>query len=295
LSKTITSIQELDQKTVSKNSVWIIYSFQNINEVSCYANAVLQSILHLHVIRKQLLNYNKLEVLNLFAHQYENGMNTYEIRQSLGEYFSVNIKRNASEFLRALCTKYNYMQNLINHQITSSYQCNLCGNTKITTENNVLLLIFINNLKKKCFNLNDLLKTTFPSHWRQSFDKSCECCGRNDILLKNELILTKEIPIIHLILFSLQDGKLIKIPYKFHVCAVPTTKMLIAGQVYKVMNAIFHHDTCMKRVIIRVCVEKKHLGLKLMTRKLQKSNGLKVLKIFIYYFYKKLVLNTCIK
>jgi len=28
---------------------------------------------------------------------------------------------------------------------------------------------------------------------------------------------------------------------------------------------------------------------------LQKRNGLKVLKIFIYYFYKKLLLNTCIK
>jgi len=71
LSKTITSIQELDQKTVSKGSAWIIYGFQNIDEVLCYANAVLQSLLHLHVIRKQLLNYNKLDVLNLFAHQYE--------------------------------------------------------------------------------------------------------------------------------------------------------------------------------------------------------------------------------
>jgi len=41
------------------------------------------SLLQLHVIRKQLLNYNKLDVSNLFAHQYEYGMNnlnTYKIR-----------------------------------------------------------------------------------------------------------------------------------------------------------------------------------------------------------------------
>jgi len=93
----------------------------------------------------------------------------------------VNIEQDASEICRALCTN-DYLQNLINHQITS--RCNSCGNTKIITESNVFLSISINNLKKKNFNLNDLLKTTFPSHWRQSFDKSCECCERNDILLK---------------------------------------------------------------------------------------------------------------
>jgi len=37
-----------------------------------------------------------------------NNLNTYEIRQSLREYFSIDIKRDALEFLRALCTKYDY-------------------------------------------------------------------------------------------------------------------------------------------------------------------------------------------
>jgi len=52
-------------------------------------------------------------------------------------------------------------------------------------------------------------------------DKLCEHCGRNDILIKNEIISTKEI-------FSLQDDKLIKIPHKFSLYPVPTTKILIA-------------------------------------------------------------------
>jgi len=52
-------------------------------------NAVLQCLLNLYIFRKELLNYNKFDVLNLFAHRYEHGMNNlniYEIRQSLGEY-----------------------------------------------------------------------------------------------------------------------------------------------------------------------------------------------------------------
>jgi len=42
-------------------------------------------------------------------------------------------------------------------------------------------------------------------------------------------------------------------------------------------------------------VEKNDLGLKLMMRKLRKSNDPKALKIFIYYFYKKVLTKICIK
>jgi len=130
----------------------------------------------LNVIRKHLFNYDKLDVLNLFAHRYEHGMNnlnTYEIRQFLGQYFSAPIKRDAFEFLIALCTKYDYIKNLVQHQITSTSRCKSCGDTKVTTDNNVIFSISINNLNKKSYNLNDLLNTF--SHWYQLYDKSCEC------------------------------------------------------------------------------------------------------------------------
>jgi len=61
------------------------------------------------------------------------------------------------------------------------------------------------------------------------------------------LVSTKEIFIIHLNSFSLHNDKLIKIPHKFSLCAVPTTKILIAGQAYKVMNVIFHRGTCIEK------------------------------------------------
>lgn len=91
-------------------------------------------------------------------------------------------------------------------------------------------------MKKKNFNLNDLINISF-SHWSQSYEKSCANCGENNILFKNELTMTKQIIIIHLILFSLQNGSLVKVPQKFNLGAVPTTKVLLAGQMYKVMNA----------------------------------------------------------
>ncbi|KYN13100.1 ATP-dependent DNA helicase PIF1 [Trachymyrmex cornetzi] len=249
LPKVITSVQESCQKeALLKNTAWIIRGFQNIDKVSCYANAVLQCLLNLYIFRKELLNYDKLDVLNVFTHRYEHGMNTlntYEIRQSLGEYFSVANKRDALEFLTALCSKYDYIKSMVEHQAISTYQCNSCGYTNVTTNTNIFLSISINNLKKKSYNLDDLLKNTFSSHWCQTFDKLCECCRRNDILFKSELVLrTKEILIINLISFSSDGDKLVKIPHKFSLRAVPTAKIIMAGQTYKVMSAIFHYGFC---------------------------------------------------
>jgi len=69
-----------------------------------------------------------------------NNLSTYKIRQLLGQYFSTPIKRDAFEFLIALYTKYDYVKNLV-QQITS-YRCKLCGNTKITIDNNLIFFNF---------------------------------------------------------------------------------------------------------------------------------------------------------
>jgi len=80
LSKIITSVQETNEKIPPKSTFWVMRGFQNVDKVSCYANAALQCLLHLNIIRKQLFNYDKLDVLNLFAYQYEqfemNNLNT---------------------------------------------------------------------------------------------------------------------------------------------------------------------------------------------------------------------------
>jgi len=61
LSKIITSAQESDEKT-RQSTGWILRGFQNIDKVSCYANAALQCLLHLNIIRKHFFNFDKLDV-----------------------------------------------------------------------------------------------------------------------------------------------------------------------------------------------------------------------------------------
>ncbi|XP_067206958.1 uncharacterized protein [Linepithema humile] len=242
--KIISSVQE-SHKKVRKNIIWVTYGFQNIDKGSCYANAVLQCFLHLNVIRKLIFEYDKLSILGILINQYENklpNLNTYVIRQSLGEFFSKNVKRDACEFLIALCTKYDYIKNLVEHQVTSIKQCKNCHNTTTIVNKNILLSIPVNKRKKKSFDLNELLNVTF-SHWCQLHNESCENCTGNDILCKSELILTGDIIVMHLI--TIQDGISTKTD-KFTLRAIPTTKINIAGQFYKAMSAIFHHGSCIE-------------------------------------------------
>lgn len=203
LWKAIFSAQESDKKV--RQITWVMHGFQNTDKVSCYANTVLQCILHSSVIRKKLLNVDKLDILSTLVHRYENGMlnlNTYSVRQYLGDYFSTCIKRDTFEFLIVICTQYDYIRNLVEHQFTVTSRCKSCGNTKVIIESNIVVSISVKDLKKKS-NLNELLKETFSTHWCPLYDKSCEYCAGNNILFKNELTLAKEVVIIRFILFSL--------------------------------------------------------------------------------------------
>lgn len=200
--------------------------------------------MHLNDIR-QLIISDKLNVLDTLMYQYEKKMptsSTYSTRQYLGEYFSSNIKRDAFEFLIVLCEKYDCIKNLLQYQMNTTSRCKICDNTKCTTNNNIIISVPTNNLQeKKSYDLQELVNITF-SHWYQSFNDLCEHCSRNVMLVKNELIFAQNVIVIQIKLFSLEDGKLLK--HKLNIRAVPTTKVLIAGQFYKVMSAIFHHGPC---------------------------------------------------
>ncbi|XP_067215692.1 uncharacterized protein [Linepithema humile] len=243
--KIVNSIQESHEK-VRKNITWNMYGFQNVDEVSCYANAVLQCLLHLNSIRKQIADYDKLNDLNVLMCHYENkvhNLNTYVIRQSLGEYFSKSVKRDACEFFTALCTKYDSIKSLIEHQVTTIKQCKSCNYTKTIVNNNIFISIPINKCKKQTYDLNELLNLTF-SHWCQLNNESCKNCTKNEILVKSEFTLSRDIIVIHLI--PIQDGKSVKTD-KFTLRAVPTTKVIIVGQLYKVMSAILHHGPSIEK------------------------------------------------
>ncbi|XP_024872055.1 uncharacterized protein LOC112454736 [Temnothorax curvispinosus] len=185
LSKIINAGQESDQQ-VGKSTVEPIPVLQNEDGVSCYANSVIQCFLQSSIIRKVLLKVDK-DDLSILAHKYDKrlpNLNADAIRTDLGERFTSRgdekpAKRDALEFLIAICTKYNYIRNLVGHQVTRTTKCisNSCGyTTKDNITDNIVVPISINNLKKKSYNLNNLLKDTFLN-WGPLYGKTCQFCA----------------------------------------------------------------------------------------------------------------------
>jgi len=72
------------------------------------------------------------------------------------------------------------------------------------------------------------------------------------------------------------------------VYAVRTTKILVTGQAYKVMNAIFRYDICIKKdYYMNICgKEKSNTWIEISDAQVTKNNDLKVLKTFMYFFSK---------
>ncbi|KAK0073518.1 hypothetical protein PV326_013336, partial [Microctonus aethiopoides] len=100
LPKIITSHQQShDQQShdkVKKGNVRIMHGLQN-DKTSCYANAVLQCLIHLHFNNKFLNDSdNQSNDLSILAHRYESrlsNLNTYAVRQCLRDSFPVGVKQ----------------------------------------------------------------------------------------------------------------------------------------------------------------------------------------------------------
>ncbi|KAK0156746.1 hypothetical protein PV327_011656, partial [Microctonus hyperodae] len=152
----------------------------------------------------------KFQILFGYYQKWLHDLNTCAIRQCLGDNFPDGVKQDVAKFFTALCIKFNYIRKWFEFQIAFTKRCKNCDNT-ITFNNceNFLLSISIENMKKPSYDLNELLKLTF-SHWYQPHEESCENCSSNNIISKNELVLSKEIVVIHLMLFSPQNGKMMK-------------------------------------------------------------------------------------
>ncbi|XP_070525058.1 uncharacterized protein [Cardiocondyla obscurior] len=292
MSKLVEAVQENNQQiqTLQINTTWVLRGFKNTDNVSCYANTVVQSLLHLSAIRKQLFNCDKSNILRMLMHRYEYGMNnlnTYDVQQDLGESFSMNVKLDALKFLTILCTKYDFVRDLVQQEVTSTTRCVTCHITKTICFNNLFISIPINKLKKKNYNLKELLDVLF-SHWHQSDNGFCENCTGNNILYKNELTLTKDIIIIYFVLFLSEEDKVIKAKRNFNISSIPTTKVLVAGQSYKVINAIFHNGLSIdKGHYTNICREgSSNNWIEIDDTEIRKDNGPEVLKIFIYFFTK---------
>ena len=87
---------------------WPVNGFQNLDNVSCYANATIQCDFRCTVITTKLITQCTTDVLKMLYISYKQNkevLNTFQIRQFVGTQFARNVQQDASEFLSAHCMK----------------------------------------------------------------------------------------------------------------------------------------------------------------------------------------------
>lgn len=105
---------------------------------------------------------------------------------------------------------------------------------------NYILSLQLPEKLKKSYTIEEIIQFNF-SHWN-NVEKLCTNCGTNTMLEKSDIITTQNILIFQLLLFKNQNEKIIKIT-NFNMKGITKAKICIAGNIYKVVSAIFHHGT----------------------------------------------------
>lgn len=86
--------------------------------------------------------------------------------------------------------------------------------------------------------MQELIEFNFKC-WKNS-EKLCTNCGENSIIEKTEIMITKDIFIFKLCLFNIANNKILKIT-NFNIKGIPTVKIRIDKDTYKITSAIFYH------------------------------------------------------
>ena len=120
-----------------------VNGFQNVDNVSCYANATIQCIFHCAPITQILIAQRTTDVFQTLFISYTRDnkqvLDTFAVREFVGTRFTCNMQQDASEFLSALCTKSDTVRSSVEHRLLSTIRCKTCNDTKLP---NVLTSLF---------------------------------------------------------------------------------------------------------------------------------------------------------
>lgn len=199
-----------------------------MDNVSCYANAVLQCLIHNNIIRKILLKHDDTNTIKTLINDYIDGknvLNSINIRHFLSEPFSLNMQQDAAEFLTVLCEKITILRDIMGRDLSTTIYCLKCNDTKIKIEQNLIGALTLPTFSSHSIDLKNLIKCNF-SHW-SSIEGICKNCNENSQLkIKHNFYFAKRIIILQLMLFSCGSKDIFKIT-KYIILTEDTLKVYL--------------------------------------------------------------------
>lgn len=180
-------------------------------------------------------------------------LSTFTVRQFVHTDFEANIEQDVGEFLTFLLSKFEDIANTVEHKLLVNTTCRACNYTDRQVQSNYILLLSLPTTVTNSCTLQELLDNSL-SRW-QDFEGSCPHCGNVRRSQKTSITAIKQVLIVQLQSFEERDGQLLKIN-KYNIKGVPSVKLNICGNSFKVISVIYHHGetiqkghyTCMLRI-----------------------------------------------
>lgn len=225
-----------------------VCGFKNDDEVSCYANSVVQILFHCESLVRKIQNNELGPVMRQSLIEYKNKKltNTWLIRQYVDDndlVFTLNEQQDCVQFLETLMnhTRHTF-DSLFGFQEQYTSRCNKCGYTS-HSDAPISLIKHLNIPENRTQTLQQLL-TIDQSSWSSIPDFKCTNCDYlGSIERKQVITMANEYLIMQLKLFATTSFNKHYVPSKItnlKLNDVPAADLLIAGSHYKPHAAIFH-------------------------------------------------------
>lgn len=225
-----------------------ICGFKNDDEVSCYANSVVQILFHCESLVRKIQNNELGTIMRQSLIEYKNKKitNTWLIRQYVDNnefVFTLNEQQDCVQFLETLMnhTRHTF-DPLFGFQEQYTSRCNMCDYTS-HSDAPLSLIKHLNIPENRRQTLQQLL-TIDQSSWSSIPDFRCTNCNNlGSVERKQDITMANEYLIMQLKLFTTTyfserytSSKITNLKLN----DIPAADLVIAGSHYKPHAAIFH-------------------------------------------------------
>ena len=181
---------EVQQNQTLEPDIYDVHGLSNNNNVSSYANSLIQSLFHLKLIRLTL-NSSNMDIMHNLYKQYRSkeNINILEFRKTIDTNFSMNNEEDPQTFLSIIFSQSNCIHNSIQFKISTICKCTICDYREedIKTQY-VLKLRLPDNYKETHLTLQEIID--YNLDWKNINDdcKAVNCSSKQLLHKINDTI-----------------------------------------------------------------------------------------------------------
>lgn len=216
---------------------------QNTDNISSCLISIVQCILHSQITKSSRFiigestdNFNWSVFIKNYADNKHIVQSTM-IWNLMNNRLQISQEGDPSIIFTLLCEEYEFIRSFIEIELSCTERCKTCTYVHSYIENKNIITLTTTD-EKKVYSLQELIDESY-NHWYNDLKFCNNCMKITEVQRKETLKSSKEMVVLKLDLFSLNDARNKPLKKKFSIKSVPTAKISIGNNRYKLISAIY--------------------------------------------------------